>query len=101
MLQNAAPQPVGQRDRVAVDQQADPAPAQAKIGEKLCFVKWRRGASQSESPLPAQISAIHCVRSFCVKIGESTKQDSIRRPAPALVPQCLRFRSMPMPVPRS
>jgi hypothetical protein len=76
-------------------------PLRRRLGEKLCFVKWRPGASQSESPLPAQISAIHGVRSFCVKIGESTKQDSIRRPAPALVPHCLRFRSMPMPVPRS
>jgi hypothetical protein len=40
VLQNAAAQPVGQRDRVEVDQQADLAPAQAKIGEKLRFVKW-------------------------------------------------------------
>lgn len=101
MLQNAAPQPVGQRDRVAVDQQADPAPAQANIGEKLCFVKGAPECLSLNLRSRHRISAIHCVRSFCVKIGESTKQDSIRRPVPALVPHCLRFRSMPMLVPRS
>jgi hypothetical protein len=60
--QNAAAQSVGQRDRVEIKQQADAAAREAKIGQKLRFVKWAEAVDrfdlQNDLVMDDDVSAI-------------------------------------------